>query len=102
MKGLKPGFEALPRTAVTLSTTSSSGPAKRETLQGIALSAALEHLPTVMLRITAQDGSMLALSPEDTQNAYLVEIEDGWQIVLPHDKTRKRFIKYPTGFSTES
>lgn len=102
MKGLKPDFETLPRTAVTLSTTSSSGPARRETLKGIALCEALERLPAVMLRITAQDGSMLALSPEDAQGAYLVEIKDGWQLVLPHDKTRKRFIKYPTAFSTDS
>lgn len=101
MIGLIEGFETLPRASITLSTTSASGPAKQETLEGIPLLSALVAKPRVMLRIAAQDGSMLALSARDAEDAFLVPIEGGWQIALPKDKTRKRFIKHPVEFMAE-
>lgn len=102
MKGLKEGFESLPRTRVTVRTTSASGPAREDVMDAIPLCSALEQPVRTRVIVRAEDGAALALSPQDAACACLAPLSEGiWQLIFPKDSTRRRFLKHPVAFETD-
>ena len=98
MKGLRPGFEALPRVRIHTRTTSSSGAQREDRFDAIALADALDHPARSRVTVRARDGAALAFSARDAQDAYLAPAEGGWQLVFAHDATRQRRIRQIEGF----
>lgn len=102
MKGLRQGFEALPRTRVITRTTSASGPAREDVFDAIPLCRALERPVCARVTVRAQDGAALVLSAQDAESACLAPLpQGGWQLILPQDPTRRRFIKHPAAFDVD-
>lgn len=94
MKGLREGFESLPRVRIHTRTTSSSGAPREEELPAIALADALAASPASRLILRSRDGFSLALPREELGSAWLVQTgEAQWMLVLSGDSTRKRRIK---------
>ena len=98
MKGLRPGFEALPRVRVCTRTTGASGTQREDRFDAIALADALDHPARSRVTVRARDGAALAFSARDAQDAYLAPAEGGWQLVFAHDATRQRRIRQIEGF----
>ena len=98
MKGLRDGWETLPRVRIVTRTTGSTGGLREDTFDAIALADALSVTAQRRVIVRARDGVALAFSARDTQDAYLVPLEDGWQLLFAHDATRQRRVKRIEGF----
>lgn len=99
MKGLKPGWEDLPRVSIRFHATSSSGPERDEVICAIPLLSALCIWPRHHLSVACEDGLTLMLPAADAAEAYLAPLADGgWQLVLPMDTTRRRWAKNARSF----
>lgn len=101
MNGLIPGWEALPRVPIRIRATSASGPERNEALCAIPLLRALSAAPCKRLVVTCEDGLTIMLSAADAANAYLTPLSGGgWQLVLPMDTTRRRWVKNAVSFDS--
>lgn len=98
MKGLKPGWEALPRVRIATRTTGSTSGPREDAFEAIALPDALAAPAQNRIIVRARDGAALAFSARDAQDAYLTPADGGWQLVFAHDATRQRRIKQVEGF----
>ena len=98
MKGLRDGWENLPRVRIVTRTTGSTGGLREDTFDAIALADALSVTAQRRVIVRARDGVALAFSARDAQDAYLVPLEDGWQLLYAHDATRQRRVKRIEGF----
>lgn len=101
MIGLIDGWESLPRVTLHEETTSASGPPRAEQFSAIALTSALCAPVTARVLVHALDGMILALTAEDAARAMLAETDDGWQLILHGDRTRRRRVKQPVRFEIE-
>lgn len=94
MKGLRDGWEALPRVRIVTRTTSSMGAPREDTFDAVALADALDAPVQLRIVVRARDGAALAFSARDAQDAYLApEGDGGWQLFFAHDATRQRRVK---------
>ena len=98
MKGLREGWEALPRVRIVTRTTSSTGAPREDTFDAIALADALDSPVQRRIVVHARDGAALAFSARDARDAYLAPAEGGWQLFFAHDATRQRRIKQAERF----
>ena len=99
MKGLRDGWENLPRVRIVTRTTGSTGGLREDTFDAIALADALSVTAQRRVIVRARDGVALAFSARDAQDAYLVPAAGGgWQLVFAHDATRQRRVKQVEGF----
>lgn len=98
MKGLKAGWETLPRVRIATRTTGSTGGPREDVFEAIALPDALDEPVQRRIVVRARDGAALAFSARDAQDAYLAPAEGGWQLVFAHDATRQRRIRQIEGF----
>ena len=98
MKGLRDGWENLPRVRIVTRTTGSTGGLREDTFDAIALADALSVTAQRRVIVRARDGVALAFSARDAQDACLVPLEDGWQLLFAHDATRQRRVKRIEGF----
>lgn len=99
MKGLKPGWEGLPRVSIRFCATSASGPERDEVICAIPLLSALCAWPQHHLIVACEDGLTLMLPAADAAGAYLAPLSGGgWQLVLPMDTTRRRWVKNVISF----
>ena len=101
MIGLTDGWASLPRVSLREETTSASGARREEQFDAIPLLAALTDPVKTRVAVYAEDGLMLALSAEDAARAMLIEKEDGWQLIVSGDRTRRRRVKHPVRFEAE-
>lgn len=102
MKGLREGWEALPRVRIVTRTTGSTGGPRGDAFDAIALSGALAAPAQSRIIVRARDGVALAFSARDLQDAYLVPADGGgWQLVFAHDATRQRRVKQVEGFEVK-
>lgn len=98
MKGLRDGWENLPRVRIVTRTTGSTGGLREDTFDAIALADALSVTAQRRVIVRARDGVALAFSARDAQDAYLAPAGDGWQLLFAHDATRQRRVKQIEGF----
>ena len=98
MKGLKDGWENLPRVRIVTRTTGSTGGPREDVFDAIALWDALSVPAQRRVIVRARDGVVLAFSARDVQDAYLAPLEGGWQLLFAHDATRQRRVKQIEGF----
>lgn len=101
MTGLREGWQRLPRVRVLAATTSASGPAREDACDAIPLEQALAAPARALVRVRSADGLSLVLPAADARDAYLAPFEDGWLLILPRDKTRRRWLKHPISFTVE-
>ena len=99
MKGLRDGWETLPRVRIVTRTTSSTGAPREDVFDAIALADALDAPAQHRIVVHARDGAALAFSARDARDAYLAPAEGGdWQLFFAHDATRQRRIKQAERF----
>lgn len=98
MRGLKEGWETLPRVRIETHTTSSTDAPRTDIFDAIPLADALAAPVQSRVIVRAQDGLALAFSVRDAQDAYLAPFGGGWQLVFARDVTRRRRIKQVEGF----
>ena len=101
MKGLREGFESLPRVQICTRTTGASGAPREDRFDAIALADALDPPARSRVPVRARDGAALAFRAQEAQDAFLVPIEGGWQLIFARDATRQRRIKHPESFEAE-
>ena len=101
MIGLIDGWASLPRVTLLEETISASGERRSEQFDAIPLPEALDGAITTRIVVHADDGLMLALSAEDAARAMLVEGDNGWQLILSGDRTRRRRVKKPVRFEVD-
>ena len=101
MKGLKAGWETLPRVRIATRTTGSTGGPREDVFEAIALPDALDAPVQRRIVVRARDGAALAFRAQEAQDAFLVPIEGGWQLIFARDATRQRRIKHPESFEAE-
>ena len=101
MNGLREGWEALPRVRLREETTSASGARRVEAFDAVPLLSALAVPIKKRVVVHAADGLMLALSSEDAARAMLVRTDEGCQLILSGDATRRRRVKNPVRFEVE-
>ena len=82
-------------------TTGASGAPREDRFDAIALADALDHPARSRVTVRARDGAALAFRAQEAQDAFLVPIEGGWQLIFARDATRQRRIKHPESFEAE-
>lgn len=102
MKGLKEGWQSLPRVHIAARTTSASGPAREDQCDAISLQDALENPAARRVIVRGEDGMALAIRAQDVHDAYLAPLQEGgWQLFFARDATRRRRLKHPALFLSE-